>query len=55
MLDVDSHIGGYSPTRLFRSWMPAHPIGMCSSYLPLFSLFFWRVMVKKYLHRSKWG
>jgi len=28
---------------------------MCSSYLPLFSLFFYRVTVKKYLHRSKWG
>ena len=35
--------------------MPVHPIGMCHSYLPLFSLFFWRVIVKKYLHKSKWG
>ena len=35
--------------------MPAHPIGMCSSCLPLFSLFFWRVMAKKCFHKSKWG
>ena len=35
--------------------MPVHPIGIYSSYLPLFSLFFWRVTVKKYLHKSKLG
>ena len=40
LLDVDSHISGYSPTRLFQSWMPVHPIDMCNSCLPLFSLFF---------------
>ena len=35
--------------------MLVHPIGMCSSGLLLFSLFFWRVIAKKYLRRLKWG
>ena len=54
-LDVESYMYGYSSTRLFQSWMPKHPISMCSSCLPLFSLFFWRVTVKKYIHKSKWA
>ena len=53
--NVKSHMDEYSPTRLFQSWMPAHPIGTCSSCLPLFSLLFYRVTTKNYLHKSKWG
>ena len=35
--------------------MLTHPIGMCNSYLPPFSPFFFRLTAKKYLHKSKWG